>query len=102
MIVTSGLVYRGIKMAKYQQKSIVVDAVLWDGSSSTANAFIGEDYGGDWVYRAPDDLGILISTPQGSALSVECGDYIIKGAGGELFTCSADTFLAMHTEATDG
>lgn len=84
-------------MAKYQQKSIVVDAVLWDGASSTANAFIGEAYGDDWVYRGPGSSDILIPTSKGELL-VEYGDYIVKGAAGEFFAYRADTFFEMHAE----
>lgn len=54
-------------MAKYQQKSVVGDAVLRDGASSTANAFIGETYGG-----APTDSERVIHTIM-DAMSIVSG-----------------------------
>lgn len=69
-------------------------AFKWDGDSSKANLFLGEDYGFDWFYQE-NTQNIIIPTSKGIVIG-NIGDYIIKGANGEIFTCNSDEFRSVY------
>lgn len=89
---------------KYRKKPVVIEAVLWDGNSDTANLFIGESYGTDWKYaeeKEPEgNIGgdLIIPTLEGEMLC-RLGDYIIKGVKGEFYPCKPDIFTATYEPA---
>jgi hypothetical protein len=92
-------------MAKFRKKPVVIEAVQWDGSASTANAFIGEGFGVDWWYEIPigerpgeESLRIVIPTLEGNHIG-DIGDWIIKGVKGEFYPCKPDIFAATYEPA---
>ena len=56
---------------------IEVNAIQWDGNASTANAFIGEDYGKDWEF-AGKSTDILIPSREGLMFCL-VGDWLVEG-----------------------
>lgn len=86
-------------MPKFRKKPVVIDAVKWDGDASTANMFIGDNYGIDWEYAQglPD---IIIPTLEGNHLC-KVGDWIIKGVKGEFYPIKNDIF-EMTYELVEG
>lgn len=81
-------------MPKYRKKPVVIEAVIWDGSSHTANTFIGEAFGEDWYYQK-DSSNIVIPTLEGDMVG-SMGDYIIKGVNGEFYPCKPDIFAKTY------
>jgi len=73
-------------MARYQKKSLVVDAVQWFKPGD--HPAVGSDGGG----------GNQIETPEGR-LRVEPGDWIITGVAGENYPCKPDVFQKLYTPA---
>lgn len=86
-------------MARYRKKPVVIDAVVWDGNASTANAFIGEAYGTDWSFEEGSDR-IVIPTLEGDHIG-NIGDYIICGVKGEYYPCKPDVFAATYELVED-
>ena len=84
-------------MAKFRKKPVVIEAVQWDGSADTANTFIGEAFGTDWLY-AEDGAAIIIPTLEGQ-MRGELGDWIIKGVKGEHYPCKPDIFAQTYEPA---
>lgn len=82
-------------MTKYRKKPIIIDAVLWDGRSETANKFIGERYWVDWEYASKEEAALSITTLEG-VMRCEVGDWIIKGIKGEFYPCKDDIFTASY------
>lgn len=80
---------------QFRKKPVVIDAVQWDGSASTADLFIGESYGVDWEYSLVSNGDILIPTLEGSMLC-RVGDWIIRGVKGEYYPCKPDIFEATY------
>lgn len=78
----------------YRKKPVEIQAVCWDGKSSTANEFIGEAYGVDWKYEE-GSTRIVIPTLEGDHTG-NVGDYIIKGVKGEFYPCKPDIFAATY------
>ena len=73
-------------MARYQKKSLVVDAVQWFEP-------------GDHPAVVADGSGANhIETPEGR-LRVEPGDWIITGVAGENYPCKPDVFQKLYTLA---
>ena len=94
-------------MAKFRMTgdSVVIEAVRWDGDSSTANSFIGEsfglnpDYRGDWDWTYDwDGDGLIIRTPKGD-IRTNPGDWIVKGKDGEFEAWDSDIFEATYEPA---
>ena len=85
-------------MAKYRKKPVVIEAVLWDGNSGTANTFIGESFGVDWEYESAASSNIAIPTLEGRMIG-KVGDYIIKGVKGEFYPCKPDIFEDTYEPA---
>ena len=80
---------------KYRKKPIVIDAVKWDGRPETANEFLGERFGTDWLYAGVGSLAIMIWTREG-LMRGEVGDWIIRGVAGEFYPIKADIFEATY------
>ena len=96
------------KMAKYITKPIEVEAFQYDGDLKGAN---GEYYVPQWAVKAfqegmmhydslvPEEppCDLFINTPEG-VCHVVIGDYIIKGAKGELYSCKPGIFKETYKE----
>ena len=85
-------------MAKYREKPVVIEAVQWDGSTDTANAFLGDRYSVDWEYENAESNRMLIPTPEGKMLCF-IGDWIIKDSQGGFLLCDSDVFVAAYEPA---
>ena len=82
-------------MGKFRKKPVVIEAVVWDGNSGTANGFIGESYGVDWEFESASSRRIRIPTLEGDHIG-DIGDMIIKGVKGEFYPCKPDIFAATY------
>lgn len=82
-------------MATSYRSRKVVEAVRWDGSADTANAFIGECYGVDWEY-AVGSSDIYVRGIGGLTELVEVSHYLVKQGRG-VYGMSAEAF-AEHWE----
>jgi len=89
----------GVKMAKYQKKPVVIEAIQWNGSnivetynflenkSVTLNSEVKVS-GKNFYIK----LGSLIIKTLEGDMKAEVGDYIIRGVKGELYPCKPDIF----------
>jgi len=89
---------------KFKKKPIIIDAWLWDESRKTLKetgcqmlSCAGNENKPDWLHS------LYIKTLEGS-VSVNRGDYIIKGVKGEFYPCKPDIFEATYDKEgeTDG
>lgn len=87
---------------KYIKKPVVIEAFQYDGDMKKSN---GDYYVPSWAAEALEN-GVLyygtslprelfIETLEGH-LHVSVGDYIIKGAHGELYPCKPDIFAKTY------
>lgn len=81
-------------MSKYQKKSVIIEAELWDGTAEGAGPII------DWILTGQycarwDESGIYIDTLEGT-MHVSPGDYVIKGVEGEFYPCKPDIFKKTY------
>ena len=101
-------------MMKYRKRSEVVEAVLYTGTNvPDVLAFIGSAYkkcsrcGGTGEYEGeygpvscqPCNSRLIplrtLASPHGVVYADE-GDWIIKGAAGEVYSCKPDVFQAIY------
>ena len=80
---------------KFRKKPVVIEAVQWDGATSTANKFLGESYGIYWEYTARDEISIFIPTLEGQ-MRCSVGDWIIRGVAGEFYPIKAEIFKETY------
>ena len=76
-------------MAKYRNKSIIIEAIKWDGTKQKFDEIV--KLGVKWQ---PGDMGsdsFYIQT-LGVEMKVTKGDYIIKDEIGEFYPCNPDIF----------
>jgi len=81
-------------MAKYREKSVVIEAVQFRGNFDEIEAFVG----GDAEFR---DGKLLVATLEGP-LYTSPMDYIIKGVKGEFYPCKPDIFEATYEPVEGG
>lgn len=81
---------------KFIKKPVIIEAVQWDGKSSTANSFIGESYGVDWEY-VENSNDIEIPTFEGR-MRCNKGDWVIKGIAGEFYPCKPEIFKLTYEQ----
>ena len=82
---------------KYRKKPVVIEAVqLVEGCIDEMAKFVAQ-YIMDWGYRERDDYGATIKTLEGT-MTVEHGDYIIKGVEGEFYPCKPGIFAKTYEE----
>lgn len=84
---------------KYRSKQIV-EAVQWDGQADTANAFIGESYGTDWLYVLGRGQGSIM-IPGCDHDDIEVGDWIVKDWDDEPFSIWTDTSFKREFELAE-
>lgn len=83
-------------MAKYRKKPIVVEAIQWDGK--TTSAF---DMYHQWNKGWTHDVNkgeLYIATLEG-VMTASKGDWIIRGVNGEFYPCKPDIFEATYEKA---
>lgn len=79
-------------MAKFRKKPVEIDAWLWDESRATFNEIGCKMISCYGHSKTPDLMQELrIKTLEGT-MSVNKGDYIIKGVKGEFYPCKPDIF----------
>ena len=86
-------------MQRYRGNSGVVDAVPWDGRNLEEVARWARVVGcPDRIqYTGHDVFGDSLAVPtREGLLGIGVGDYIIKGADGELSACSSEVFLDTY------
>lgn len=82
---------------KYRKKPVVIDAIQYTGKNLskvivfTKSPEIMEDFLGG---------ALEIHTPEGIMKAV-CGDWIIRGIKGELYSCKPDIFEATYEEVEE-
>lgn len=81
---------------KYRKKPVVIEALQFDGSHTSADSII-KTY--PEVAKAYNPSGyldaLLIKTLEGT-MRADGGDWIIKGVKGELYPCKPDIFAATY------
>ncbi len=87
-------------MARFQKKPEQIDAWLWDETKETFRVLA--EAGMHWTrYESHIDedyvRNLRIITSEGP-MYVEKGDWIIKGARVEFYTCKPDAFEASYEE----
>jgi hypothetical protein len=87
-------------MSKYIKKPVAIEAWLWDESKTTFAEIGCKTMSSRGNSNTPDLMCCLrIETLEGT-MSVNKGDYIIKGVKGEFYPCKPDIFkLTYYTEA---
>lgn len=83
---------------KFRKKPVVIEAVTWNGKFTDIQEWP------DWFIDAvrvgritiyPNEKEIIIFTLEGEHLA-HCGDMIIRGVQGELYSCRPDIFAATY------
>lgn len=88
---------------KYRKKPVVVEAMPFDGYREKLEAWIkaGDGQCGNWLFNGAQYSSFMIFTLEGM-MTVELGDWIIKGVKGEFYPCKPDIFEASYKlEETD-
>lgn len=89
-----------LSAAKFRKKPVVIEAMQWDGTASSAGPII------DWVlrnggtirYRGPEDVPgsyLSVDTLEGT-MYVDVGDWVIRGVQGEFYPCKPAIFAATY------
>lgn len=85
-------------MAKFRKKPVEIEAWLWDESKETFNKIGCEHMASGGHSDHPDLMNNLrIQTLKGT-MSVNKGDYIIKGVKGEFYPCKPDIFALTYDQ----
>lgn len=90
-------------MPKFRKKPVVIEAIQFDGSTTSAVAL--EDWMRGRIYIQPSintrDLRDLeIRTLEG-VMNARPSDWIIKGVRGEFYPCKPDVFAATYEPVED-
>lgn len=83
---------------KYRAKPVIVEAMQVQSNNFAELAEWLPNDGNALVLASPGRVSVRIETLAGT-LSAVPGDYIIKGAQGELYTCKSDLFAKMYEAA---
>ena len=84
---------------KFRKKSVVIEAVLWNGTQvSEVTEWISDALHNDTIMRFGDK--VVIKTLEGNMIA-NPGDYIIKGVKGELYPCKPDIFEQTYEPIKD-
>lgn len=94
-------------MAKYRKKPVVIEAVQFDGTASSASIICQWANANDHADDGPTisyvvhggypnvARGMTIETLEGP-MSVSAGDYVIRGVRGEFYPCKPDIFADTY------
>ncbi len=92
-------------MAKYRKKPVVIDAEQWNPDKMLIQDILDElkidsmeEAGVSWCAKHKECL--LIKTLEG-VMTVNPGDYILKGIQGEIYPCKPDIFKATYEPVDD-
>ena len=103
-------------MSKYRKKPVIIDAIQVTAADYNGKTFDGSPFRGTmpiWLEKAIVDEVVTISKKGGTdyarweihtlegVMTVEPGDWIIKGVKGELYPCKPDIFEATYEKVTD-
>lgn len=80
---------------KYRKKPIVIEAVQWDNEMGTYLEVKEWDTKGFFPSAFHPDESLRIVTLEG-VMTVNIGDWVIKGVKGELYPCKPDIFEATY------
>jgi hypothetical protein len=81
---------------KYRKKPVVIEAVAFDGSASSATAIIDWILSGDGTARYHDEgPSLMIDTLEGT-MRADVGDFVIRGVKGEFYPVKPDVFQATY------
>lgn len=86
------------KIKTYCKKPIPIKALLWDGTNlEDVKKFVGKDL--IVHYPVMDDSVVLLAihTLEGD-MTVNFGNYIIKGVRGEFYSCDGEIFKETYEE----
>lgn len=79
-------------MQKYRKKPVEVEAVKYDGKNTQDIM----DWSEGAITEHPGNPYVLSMEAQGGTVTVEPGDYIIRGVEGEFYPCKASVFVATY------
>lgn len=86
---------------KYRKKPVVIEALQFDGTETSAYDlidWIDQDAAGNDAVYDPYDNSVGIKTLEG-VMSVLPGDYVIRGVQGEFYPVKPEIFTATYEEA---
>jgi hypothetical protein len=83
-------------VAQYKKKPVIIDAVQYRSNSDTDE--VTKFTEGKFI-RNPNGLP-YVKTLEGN-MTVNNGDYIIKGVKGEFYPCKPDIFEMTYEKVTD-
>ena len=85
-----------IEVTKFRKKPVVIEAMLWDGTTQGATPII--EWSNATVKYWCDEGGthyLAVETLEGRMLA-NPGDWIIRGVQGEFYPCKPDVFEATY------
>lgn len=83
---------------QYKKKSIVIEAMKWNGSNIDELFELCE--GNCFFNKNRTNKLLFIKTLEGNHLA-SVGDYIIKGVQGEFYPCKPDIFEQTYEEVQE-
>ncbi|MCW4115659.1 hypothetical protein NPA31_011860 [Aurantimonas sp. MSK8Z-1] len=91
-------------MPQYRKKPLVVDAIQFDTPQTTFGPGVPQ-----WLYDALQDETVLtlpggmvyVRPTPGQMRPIAQGDWIIRGASGEVYAIADDAFAANYESAED-
>lgn len=78
---------------KYRKRPVVIEAVLYDGSTNSLWALT--QWAGTAITVDADRHKVTVNTKEG-VMTATLGDYVIKGVAGEFYPCKPDIFKATY------
>jgi hypothetical protein len=84
---------------EYRKKPVVIDAVLWDGSTEALIQIEEWIRDGAQIDFTKEDLPGIIPTSLGG-VTFRLGDYVIRGVKGEVYPCKANIFEQTYEALT--
>ena len=82
------------EIIKYRKKPVVIEAIKFNGKNfKECTKFIDKNYDNTLSYPNVRTLS--------GTVSIEFGDYIIKGINGEFYPCKPDIFKKTYDEVGD-
>lgn len=88
---------------RYRTKPFEIEAVQWNGrNTESIKDFVGVNANGESLFLLQNEISGVWNEPhvwdylQKTWVSVNLGDYIIKGMKGEFYPCDAEVFEAKY------
>ena len=85
---------------KYRKKSVVVEAIQWNGENAREIMDWSWGFSGMWEEFSNINSTLIISTVK-VRMTADIGDWIIKGAKGELYPCKPDIFEMTYEKVEE-